>query len=74
MNAYIVRFVGSHREGQGNMKKVNEFELLEPRPDDNKKPKVCLKHPRPCVYDGLTCPACQGELEWLLLTDDMKVR
>jgi hypothetical protein len=58
------------------MKKINEFELLHPAPVKTKKPRVCVKHPKPCVYDGLFCPACKAEAEatFLRLTDDMKVR
>lgn len=70
MNAYIARFMGSRYKAG---KKMLELEPAVPR-EENPKPQMCLKHPKPCVYDGLACPACDAESEFLRLTEDMKVR
>ncbi len=63
------------------MKKKNPHDETEP-PDPEAQadlveeeapsPKVCLKHPRAAYYDGLRCPVCAIEREWLALTEDLE--
>lgn len=71
MKVYLLRYLGSSRIGHARIKKVSEFELLHPR-NEYLKPKVCFKHPRPCIYDAPECPACQAEKEFVALTKDME--
>ena len=75
MKAAIVRIFpmtrGVKTKSAGSLTDTYEIEPVVPR-EENPKPKVCLKHPMACVYDGAQCPACQAEVEFLRLTDDMK--
>lgn len=68
MNAYVVRYIGSCREGHANMKKILKVEPVTPR-SERPELKTCIKHPRPCKYDGQKCPACEAEKEFLKLTE-----
>ena len=39
---------------------------------EQKKVKLCRKHPRPVHYDEGFCPACKAEQEFLDLTRDLE--
>ena len=49
-------------------------EMLADAIAEEKRPKVCIKHPLACWYDAPECPACIAEREFLKLTDEMAVR
>ena len=76
--AYVMRYIGSCREGHADMKKILKLEPVVPR-EDLAAPTVCIKHARPVVYDGDSCPLCkivkvskqQAEAEFLKLTKNM---
>jgi len=66
--------------GSGREQKMS-YESGKPQPDSRERlaeaisqeklPKRCNLHPRPCWYDGPRCPACQAEREFKNLTRGM---
>ena len=58
------------------MDSVDEYkqDMLADAIAEEKKPKVCMKHPTAIWHDSKTCPACDAERELLHLTNEMAVR
>jgi len=50
---------------------MNKKQLAEAIREE-KRLKVCRKHPRPVHHQEKICPVCRIEKEWLVLTNDMK--
>ena len=65
---YVMRYIGSCREGHADMKKILKLEPVVPR-EDIPQPQVCAKHPKAVWYDAKECPACKAEKDFLSLTD-----